>query len=396
MQISIPKMHMRLVGETMIIGIKDVKKLLAVSVVIFCAVFVCTLFLNYNMDIVAIENEITTIQEKVAYDALVACGKVVVCVSGGCLVITTIVLLIFYIKNYIDNHGKELGILKALGYSNFQIAMRFWIFGLCILFGAAFGYIGASIYMPMFYAAQNKDGFLPQLYPEFHITLPLLLIFLPTIFFTFLIVICAAFQLKKPTIQLLKEIQKIRIIKGKDNISPFSFLMELKRNTLRGRKILIFFIGFSAFCFSAMTQMSIAMNDLESETFSWMILSIGLVLAFTTLFMSLTSVVKSNSKTIAMMKVFGYSKKECSRSILGKYRCISYIGFLIGTTYQYILLKIMVDVVFVNFEGMPDFHFNVKAMIVSLVLFLMTYEIVMYSYSRKIGKQSIKSVFLLP
>ena len=45
------------------------------------------------------------------------------------------------------------------------------------------------------------------------------------------------------------------------------------------------------------------MNELASETFAWMILLIGLILAFITLFLSLTIVVKGNTKTIAMMRV---------------------------------------------------------------------------------------------
>lgn len=50
------------------------------------------------------------------YNAQVSTAKVVCLVSGGCLLITSVVMLIFYSKHYIDSHKKELGILKALGY----------------------------------------------------------------------------------------------------------------------------------------------------------------------------------------------------------------------------------------------------------------------------------------
>ncbi len=156
----------------------------------------------------------------------------------------------------------------------------------------------------------------------------------------------------------------------------------------------MFFVGFSAFCFSAMTQMSMSMDELSSETMSFMIISIGLILAFMTLLMSLTSVVKSNTKTIAMMRVFGYSQKECSGSILGGYRPVSYVGFAIGTVYQYLLLKIMVDVVFADFENMPEFHFNFEALVISFAAFIASYEIIIYCYSRKISGQSVKSIML--
>ena len=53
------------------------------------------------------------------------------------------------------------------------------------------------------------------------------------------------------------------------------------------------------------------------------------------------------------MRVFGYTQKECSQAILGGYRPMSYIGFAIGTVYQYTLLRIMVNIVFKDVEASP-------------------------------------------
>lgn len=323
-----------------------------------------------------------------------ASGKVVVGVSGDCLVVTTVIMLIFYVKNYIDSHGKELGILKALGYSRFHVAKHFWIFGMSVLIGSVLGYIGAFVYMPTFYEVQNNKGLFPQMSPQLHLLLAFSLIILPTVFFMLLAVLYAFFKMKSPAISLLKEVQKVKVKISNDEKKEFPFLMDLRKNTLRSRKILVFFVGFSAFCFSAMTQMSMSMDDLASESFSWMIISIGLILAFMTLLMSLTSVVKANTKTIAMMKVFGYSEKECSHSILGCYRPVSYIGFAIGTAYQYFLLRIMVDVVFADFENMSEYGFDYKALAISLVTFVAAYEFILYFYSRKIGKLPVKSIML--
>ena len=378
----------------MVIGIKDLAKLFAITIVSCCAVFVCSLFLNYNIDVVGIKDEITTPQGMIMYDAQVASGKVVVGVSGDCLVVTTVIMLIFYVKNYIDSHGKELGILKALGYSRFHVAKHFWIFGMSVLIGSVLGYIGAFVYMPTFYEVQNNKGLFPQMSPQLHLLLAFSLIILPTVFFMLLAVLYAFFKMKSPAISLLKEVQKVKVKISNDEKKEFPFLMDLRKNTLRSRKILVFFVGFSAFCFSAMTQMSMSMDDLASESFSWMIISIGLILAFMMLLMSLTSVVKANTKTIAMMKVFGYSEKECSHSILGCYRPVSYIGFAIGTAYQYFLLRIMVDVVFADFENMSEYGFDYKALAISLVTFVAAYEFILYFYSRKIGKLPVKSIML--
>lgn len=378
----------------MLIGIKDLAKLSAISIVTCCAVFVCTLFLNFNIDIVMLKDEITNPQAMVLYDALVATGKVVAGLSGGCLVITTVILMIFYVKNYIDSHGKELGILKALGYSDIGVAKYFGIFGLSVLIGAFLGYAAAFMYMPDFYEAQNDKGFFPQMLPEFHPILVISLIVLPTAFFVLLAVLYAYFKLKSPVLNLLKESRQVKVKILRDDSRQLPFLTDLRKTTLRSGKVLVFLIGFSAFCFSTMTQMSMSMDDLESGAFSFIMISIGMILAFMTLLMSLSSVIKANTKTIAMMKVFGYSKKECGGSIMDGYRPVSYIGFVIGTVYQYVLLKIMVEIVFADFENMPEYSFNFKALAISFAAFIAAYEAIIYFYRRKIDKRSVKSVML--
>lgn len=378
----------------MVIGIKDVIKLGAITVATCCAVFVCALFLNYNIDVAGIKDRITTLQGMVMYDAQVASGKVTAGISGGCLVMTAAVLLVFYVKNHIDTHGKELGILKALGYSRLHIAKHFWVFGLSVLVGSLLGFAGAWIYLPTFYEVQNNEGLFPAMSPQFHSLLALTLIFLPAVFFSLLAVLYAYFKLKTPVLHLLKETQTVKVRQTKDAEKEHSFLTDLRKGTLRSRRILVFFICFSAFCFSSMTQMAMSMDELASENFSWMILVIGLTLAFVTLLMSLTSVIKANTKTIAMLKVFGYSRKECGRAILGGYRPVSYIGFAVGTLYQYFLLRIMVDLVFAKLDNIPEFHFNTQALIISFFTFIAAYELVMYWYSKKIGSYSVKSVML--
>ena len=73
---------------------------------------------------------------------------------------------------------------------------------------------------------------------------------------------------------------------------------------------------------------------------------------------------------------------------------MSYIGFVIGTVYQYGLLRLMVDIVFKDFEDVPVYKFDVPVMLVSLVCFITIYEILMYVYSEKIKKISIKEIMI--
>lgn len=387
----------RLDGDDMLVGIKNASKLIGISVIACCAVLVCTMFLNFYFDIRLVESEITSELSVFFYDAQVSTAKVTCLVTGGCLLLTSVVMLFFYIKHYIDTHKKELGILKALGYSNLKIAKNFWVFGISAFTGTAIGYAGAFLIMPWFYALQNEDKMLPEITINFHPSVLLYFVVLPTVCFSALSVYYAWHKLRKPVLLLLKDnlqaaskIPRHNIEKGKE----ISFIEDLKRNTLKSKKVLVFFIVFASFCFSAMTQMSFSMKDLSSEMMGAMMLVIGLVLAFTTLFLAVTTVISGNTKTIAMMRVFGYSQKECCRAILGGYRPMSYIGFAIGTIYQYALLRMMVDIVFKDIQGMPEYKFDFPVMLISLVVFIAVYEILMHVYSEKIKKISVKEIMI--
>ena len=54
----------------------------------------------------------------------------------------------------------------------------------------------------------------------------------------------------------------------------------------------------------------------------------------------------------------------------------------------------MVDMVFRDMEGIPAYEFDFPAMLVSLVIFMIVYEILMYVYSDKIKKISMKEVMM--
>lgn len=388
---------MRLDSDIMVIGMKDAAKLIGISIISCCAVLVCTMFINFYIDIVGIKDEIVSEQAMLFYEAQASTAKVVSIVSGGCLLITSLIMLIFYIRHYIDTHKKELGILKALGYSNISIAKNFYVFGTSVLIGTALGFGGAFLLMPDFYALQNEDKILPEISIHFHPLLFVCLVVVPTAMFALLSVCYAHHALKKPTMSLLKENLQTsaKIHKTEpEKDTNISFTDDLKKNTLKSKKSLVFFILFASFCFSAMTQMSASMKDLSSVMMGAIMLLIGLVLACTTLFLSITTVIKGNTKTIAMMRVFGYSQKECCHALLSGYRPLGYVGFAIGTIYQYALLRIMVNIVFKDVEGIPAYKFDFPVMLLSLVVFIIFYEIVMYAYSERIRKISIKEIML--
>lgn len=381
----------------MIIGIKDAAKHFGVIIISFCAVFVCTLFLNFSIDLPSVKDELTSPQALAFYDAQMMTCKVICAVSGGCLLITSIITLCFYTKHYIDIHRKNLGVLKALGYSNFKIASRFSIFGLSVLIGTGLGFSLSHAYMPTIYSAMNKDAFLPDVTPVFHWQLLLYMVVLPSLAFALLAVIYSFFKLRCPVLRLLNNTDnkksKTKKVKEKSE-SNLPFLKDLKRSIIRSKKSLAFFIAFSAFCYSAMVQMSFSMYDLASEFAAVIIITIGLALSFTTLIIAVTTVVNSNTKTIALMLVTGYSYKDCRNSIISVYRPLSYFGFAVGTVYQHALLKIMVEIVYKDIANMPEYNFDIPMFFITLITFIVLYESITYIYSKRIKNISIKEIML--
>ncbi len=374
----------------MIVSIKDSVKLFGISIMACCAVTVCNLFLNYYLDLKAMADQINPMAQ-VFYDAQLMTSKVVCSVSGGCLAATTVVMLFFYIKHYIDSHSKEIGILKALGYSDFRIARGFSVFGLSVFTGCLTGWLLSFLLMPAFYRKQNAEGYLPEMSASFHPVLLFLLLILPTLVFGLIAVGYSVIKLHQPCVNLLKGIVKAKG-KNRDGKDKKDFVAEMKSSVLRSRKTLVFFIVFSSFCFSSMVQMSASMKDLASEMMGFMIFIIGIVLAFTTLYIAMTSVIRSNQKNIAMMRVFGYDSRDCKRSVLDGYRPAAYIGFVLGSLYQYVLLKIMVDIVFAGVEGVPEYEFDFPVCFVMLVLFVIVYEGIMFAYGRAMKKIPLKQI----
>ncbi|RKI38561.1 ABC transporter permease [bacterium D16-51] len=377
----------------MVLGLKDIWKLQGIIIISFCAVFVCTLFLNHNIDVVSIENEITSEQVRLLYEAQMMSGKVVCGLCGGCLLATSVVMLFFYIKQYIDSHRKQIGILKAIGYSSFKIAKGFSAFGLCILFGAGGGMLAAYGVMPYFYKVQNEDHILPEYSAHFHPVLPVCLVIAPALLFAGISVLYGCRKLSVPVLELLREKVEKSFKAGKRRQGKeLTFLVQLRKNTVWQRKSLVFFIAFAAFCYSAMMQMSFSMEELASIVFSVMIVVIGIVLSCTTLFIAVTSVANANAKSVSMMRVLGYTMKECTGAVLGGYRWIAYVGFAAGTIYQYVLLKFVTIVVFQDVEDVPDFTFDFPAFWIALISFLVLFELLLWWKSIQLGKRSVKKV----
>ena len=54
----------------------------------------------------------------------------------------------------------------------------------------------------------------------------------------------------------------------------------------------------------------------------------------------------------------------------------------------------MVDIVFRDVDGVPAYEFDFPVMLISLVTFIIVYEILMFAYSDRIKNISIKEIMI--
>jgi len=282
----------------MIVRPKVIAKLFGIFIMCFSAVLICAMFLNSNIDMARIEDQITDPEAMLLFEITLSSGWVTSAITGGVLALTTVVMLLFYVKHYIDTHKAELGILKALGYSNWKIAGSFWMFGLSVLSGAAAGFATAFALMPAFYREMRSGGDLPDTPLRFNPELVIYLVVLPALSFSVLSVLYSYFKLKLPALALIKGTSTVKNKKVKVNSKQgkdVPFLRELKYSTLRSRFSLVFFIWLAAFTFAACVVMSFSISEFGTgDLMAVLMAGIGIVIAVTALLIAITTVIKGN------------------------------------------------------------------------------------------------------
>ncbi|MCX4286876.1 MAG: FtsX-like permease family protein [Clostridia bacterium] len=375
----------------MVVSVKDGLKLIGVTIICFCAVFVCTFMLNYYIDVKPLGAGIVDTELSALYFAQVTMAKFTSIITGGVLGVIAAVMIVFYVKLYIDGRSQQLGIIKAMGYSRIKIALGFWVFGLSVFIGCALGFAAGWASMDMIYGSMTIDG-VDEITPSFHAWLMFALVLAPAAVFTALACGYAYFALRRPVMQLIRGASKMRAYKSDKSGKDRNFLTEMSLKTLGSKKLLVFFIAFSCFCFSAMVQMGLSIEDLASATMGYMILAIGLILAAVTMIMSITSLINSNAKNIALMKAFGYTKTQRTLSVLGGFIPFAFVGFVVGTVYQYGLLKIMVNVLFADVAEVPDYNFNVPVFFITFAAFVVCYTATAALYSMVLNRFSVKKI----
>ncbi len=380
------------------VSTKSVLKLFSIMILSFGAVFICSIFFNYSIDLKSVEPLLVEENHFLVFEAITTQNKVTMASAGGMLGAVTMIVLLFSIARYIGDAGAELGVMKALGYSENRIALRFAKFGLAVLIGTLAGYAGACIAGQVFYNAIDSDGSLPERVRfSFHVVVPLLTVAAPTFLYGAASVLYALLALRKRPLDLISGAKREKVnaltqkLQGKPGEK--SFKTQLRRNMLFSNLVLIFFVGFAAFGFSMQTQMAFTMYEATKGTLFMPIVfvSFGLMLGFVTLHLALSFVFKKNAKYLALLKAYGYTGAESNNMLFGGYRIVTYVGFAIGTVYQYFFMKLMIGF-FADAYEIPALQFPVLGFFICLAVFVAAYELMMFVYKQKIERVRLQQI----
>ena len=376
----------------MVVGWKESFKLIGIVIVCACAVMVCTFFLNYYLDASALRDTVDA-ESFPLYEAQILTAKIVSLISGGCLSLIAALLVVFYVKLYVDAHARQLGVLKAIGYSDMRIAAGFWVFGLAAFIGCLAGFGGGFALMPLIYEKMSEGLFDTPI--SFHAELLFGLVFAPAVFFGALAIVCARLKMRVSAMTLLRGEDGDARISARAADKDRPFLTQLRRATLMSKKSLMFFIGFGAFCYSTMLQMALTMDEYASAVMGIIIFLIGAVLSVTCLLLAVTVLARANRKTVAVMRAYGYTFWECGRAVFGGYTVPALVGYGIGTVYEYGLMRFMLDIIFrdVSYE-VPAYTFQTVDFFCVLASFLIFYGIVLVLFTHRLGKTSVRAFVL--
>lgn len=367
-------------------------KFINVIILSFSTIFICTVFVNYGYDLRELENEIMDVITQSLYEAQKAMINITVSCIAGIMGTVTFVVLIFTVSRYINENQQNMGMLKALGYPPLRIAVSFLSFGFAVFVGSVLGFAGGYAFSPVVYDIFN-NGQLPEVKLSFHFPTLLYLVVFPTIFFSLSASLYALIKLKKPPLEMIRETRRSKInkitLRIQSKESNLSFLQNLKRTMLLNNLTLVFFIGVAGFSFASQIQLAFLMRDLNMDIIFLLInLAVGIVLSLVTLLIVLSYVLNTNRQSISLLKAYGYTVSECGKALFGGYRMVSYIGFVLGTIFQFFFMKVMVSLFADNYP--ITLKFNITGFFVTLAAFLVSYEAIFFTHKKQIEKLTLK------
>lgn len=196
-------------------------------------------------------------------------NKIVLYFSMVLLFSIVALLLIVMIINSIDDEVQRIGVLKALGFNNFEITRKYLKIFWYILLPSTAGYLLGYALLPTFGQIMMSDLAIPISRKDISILVCILLLAVPSLVFTALSYFVARAKVQKNAIELMrskgkqKENWVIRRINKRIQTQPY--LKGVRRTVLYANMLVLFFVVFGGFAIGVQVQFAFTMYNMTSR-----------------------------------------------------------------------------------------------------------------------------------
>ena len=228
------------------VSFKTTIKSIGVIIICFSAVFLETLFLSYQMELLKLDTTGFNELQKNIYNANLDMCNMMNIIDALVIGLFSFILLFFSIERYVDENKSNMGVLKALGYSNNKISLSLMKFALPVFIGCILGYICAVCFSKIFFDAMNNGKeFGVDISFHFNVVIFLVMILLlpiVTLAFSYLV---GRLKLRAKPLDMINNYEKNK--KSKRTKERDNFLKEVRMTMLKNHISLIIFVAFATF-----------------------------------------------------------------------------------------------------------------------------------------------------
>lgn len=361
---------------------------------------------NFEHDI------ILTLNENVSYKITKSYGEkidVVALIFPIFFILVASLVTLTNLTRMIEDARSEIATLRSLGFSKFNIKLKYLLFSfISTLLGSIIGIIlGINILPRVIYPAYNAIYYMPSMTNKFE----LMHGYVSSIFTILTALLITLFETNKslketPASLMNKKAPKI----GKKillerlpfiyNKLPFSYKSSL-RNIFRYKAHLfmtvISIMGSTILVIAGLGLYNIAKSKntvkipismLDSFAFISLVIIIFAAILCILVIFSLTNMnIQERVREIATLRVLGYQNNQCGRYIYREVLIMSIIGIIIGIPLGYLLLKfIFYYLDFGNIHDVKFISYIITFVFILICIFLV--DLLLYKKIRKIDMNS--------
>ena len=193
----------------------------------------------------------------------------VLCFAMTLLFSIVALLLIMTIFNSINTEAPRLGVMKALGFSNFEISRKYFLFFFMIFLPCAIGYGLGFWLLPYFSSIMLSDMALPVSRANINYIIAAILVFVPAAVFSVLAYLVSILKVRKPALELIRSGGKKRenwiVRRINKGITTGNYLTGIRKTVLYSRLFVLFFVIFGGFALGVQIQFAFTMYNMTDS-----------------------------------------------------------------------------------------------------------------------------------